>query len=188
MVVWIIVIATSVGIDQLTKALISTSYSIGESHVIIPHLINFSYIRNEGAAWGIFSNNRWIFIVISAILIIILPIILYKFRKLHFLFGFSLSLIIGGAIGNMVDRVFFGSVIDFIEFEFINFPIFNFADICVTVGAVLMFIYLIFIDKTLLRSNKSKKDGTQTDAGSKEIENGDAPNNDESCKNEDNGN
>lgn len=164
MIIWIAVIAVSVGLDQLTKALIAGSYQLGETHTIIPHIINFKFIRNEGAAWGMFSDSRWVFIVISAVLIIVLPFILYKFRKLHFLFGFSLSLIIGGAIGNMIDRVFAGSVVDFIEFSFFNFPVFNVADICVTVGAVMMFIYLVFFDKTLFRSDKKKTTG---DSGEK---------------------
>ena len=172
MIVWIVVIAASVGIDQLTKALIAGSYSIGQSNTVIPHIINFTYVRNEGAAWGMLSNSRWIFIAASAVLIIVLPFVLYKFRKLHFLFGFSLSLIIGGAIGNMIDRVFAGSVVDFIEFSFFDFPIFNFADICVTVGAVMMFIYLVFIDKTLLRSDKKKTDVTENgEEAEKENEN-----------------
>ena len=105
------------------------------------------------------SGARWIFIIISIAAIIILPIILYKYRKLHFLFGFSMSLIIGGAIGNIIDRLFSGNgVTDFIEFAFVDFPIFNVADICVTVGAVMMFIYLVFIDKTFFMTKDSKKE------------------------------
>lgn len=179
MVVWIIVIALSVGIDQLTKYLISSSYAIGESHVLIKGVLNFTYIRNDGAAWGMLSNSRWIFIVITAIMIVILPIVLYRYRKLHFMFGFSLSLIIGGAIGNMIDRVFQGSVVDFIQAAFIDFPVFNFADCCVTVGAVMMFIYLVFIDKTLFRPKKAEEtagDAAET-GGAKVTE----------VKNEDNG-
>ena len=118
---------------------------------------------NLGAAWGMLSGARWIFIIISIAAIIILPIILYKYRKLHFLFGFSMSLIIGGAIGNIIDRLFSGNgVTDFIEFAFVDFPIFNVADICVTVGAVMMFIYLVFIDKTFFMTKDSKKEKEET--------------------------
>ena len=166
MVLWIIIIALSVGLDQLTKYLISHSYEIGESHELIKGVLNFTYIRNEGAAWGMLSNSRWIFIAITAVMLVILPLVLYKYRKLHFLFGFSLSLIIGGAIGNMIDRVFLGSVVDFIQAAFIDFPIFNVADSCVTVGAVIMFIYLVFIDKTLFHSDKKSAAATQTEDGS----------------------
>ena len=155
MIIWIAVIAVSVGLDQLTKALIAGSYQLGETHTIIPHIINFKFIRNEGAAWGMFSDSRWVFIVISALLIIVLPFILYKFRKLHFLFGFSLSLIIGGAIGNMIDRVFAGSVVDFIEFSFFNFPVFNVADIFVCVGGGLIALWAIL--GTIREAREGKK-------------------------------
>ena len=181
MVIWIIVIALSVAIDQLTKYLISNSYAVGETHVLINGVLNFTYIRNEGAAWGMFSNSRWVFIVITAVMLVVMPLVLYKYRKLHFLFGFSLSLIIGGAIGNMIDRVFQGSVVDFIQAAFIDFPVFNFADCCVTVGAVLMFIYLVFIDKTLFHSEK--KDTAAITAG--EAKSGDTEKNE--VKDEDNG-
>ena len=163
MILWVIIIAACVGLDQLTKALISGSYALNESHEIIRGVINFHYIKNTGAAWGIFSNHRWIFIAASMILIIILPIILYRYRKAHFLFCFSLSIIIGGAIGNMIDRLFIGAVTDFIETAFMDFPVFNVADCFVTVGAALMFIYLIFIDKTIFRSDKKSKKEADAD-------------------------
>ena len=156
MVLWIVIIVVSVGLDQLTKYVISHTYEIGESHELIRGVLNFTYIRNEGAAWGMLSDSRWVFIAITAVMLVILPFVLYRYRKLHFLFGFSLSLIIGGAIGNMIDRVFLGSVVDFIQAAFIDFPIFNVADSCVTVGAALMFVYLVFIDKTLFKSKKEE--------------------------------
>ena len=95
------------------------------------------------------SDHRWVFIVVTALAIIVMPIFLYKYRNLHWMFGLSLSLIIGGAIGNMIDRVFLGYVVDFIQATFIDFPVFNVADICVVCGAIMMFVYVAFIDKTL---------------------------------------
>lgn len=154
MILWVLVIVASVILDQITKLLVTGNMALYESVPVIPHVFSFTYIHNYGAAWGIFSEHRWIFIVITGIAIIVLPIFLYRYRKLHFLFGLSLSLIIGGAIGNMIDRVFRGFVIDFLEFTFIDFPVFNIADICVTVGTVLMFIYIAFIDKTLFADKK----------------------------------
>jgi signal peptidase II len=106
------------------------------------------------------NEARWVFLLISAAAIIALPFLLYKYRRVHFLFGFSLSLIIGGPIGNMIDRLFAegGFVTDFIELAFMEFAIFNVADIFVCVGAFLMFIYLAFLDKTIFPpDDKSKK-------------------------------
>ena len=133
MILWIIIIAAVVILDQGTKLAAIACLEVGEKIEAIPFLIDFHHIKNMGAAWGMFSENRWVFLITSSLAIIALPIFLYKYRKAPFLFGFSLSLIIGGAIGNMIDRVFApgGGVTDFIEFAFMDFPVFNVEDICV---------------------------------------------------------
>lgn len=164
MLLWTIIIVISVVLDFVTKRLVAGGMELYETRTVIKGVFELEYIRNEGAAWGILRDHRWVFMVITAVAIIVLPIILYKYRKLHFLFGFSLSLIIGGAIGNMIDRVFLGYVIDFIYLPFLNvifgpsgFPRFNVADCCAVVGVILMFIYLVFIDKTFFADDKKKK-------------------------------
>lgn len=149
MLLWIIVIVASVLLDQITKMIVVHSMELHQSISVIDNVFSFTYIHNYGAAWGMFSEHRWVFILATAIAIVVFPIFLYRYRKLHFLFGFSLSLIIGGAIGNMIDRVFLGYVVDFLEATFIDFPVFNVADICVVCGAIMMFIYIAFLDKTL---------------------------------------
>lgn len=159
MLLWIIIIAASVALDQITKAIVVNTMALHESIPLIEDVFAFTRVHNYGAAWGMLSDHRWIFILFTGISLIILPIFLYRYRKLHFLFGFSLSLIIGGAIGNMIDRIFLGYVVDFLEAAFIDFPVFNVADICVVCGAVIMFIYIAFIDKTLF-ADKNKKEVT----------------------------
>lgn len=149
MLLWIIIIAASVILDQVTKMIVVNSMELYESIPLIENVFSFTYIHNYGAAWGVLSNHRWVFILVTAAALIVMPIILYKYRKLHFMFGLSLSLIIGGAFGNMIDRVVLGYVVDFLEVTFIDFPVFNVADICVVCGAAMMFIYIAFIDKTL---------------------------------------
>ena len=156
MLLWILIIAASVLVDQITKLLAAGNMALYDSVTVIPHVFSFTYIHNYGAAWGLFSEHRWVFLILTGIALIVLPILLYRYRHLPFLFGFSLSLIIGGAIGNMIDRLFRGYVIDFLEFTFIDFPVFNVADICVTVGTILMFIYIVFLDKTFFADTKSK--------------------------------
>jgi len=149
----------AVVVDQATKLWAIESLALHEGIEAIPFLINFCHIKNPGAAWGMFSDNRWVFIVISSLAIVALLIFLYKYRKAPFLFGFSLSLIIGGAIGNMIDRLFApnGYVTDFIEFAFMDFPIFNVADICVCIGAFMLFIYLAFFDKVVFPPDEKKE-------------------------------
>jgi signal peptidase II len=149
MLLWIIIIAASVILDQITKMLVVNGMALYESIPLIKNVLSFTYIHNYGAAWGMLSDHRWVFIIVTALAIIVMPIFLYKYRNLHWMFGLSLSLIIGGAIGNMIDRVFLGYVVDFIQATFIDFPVFNVADICVVCGAIMMFVYVAFIDKTL---------------------------------------
>lgn len=163
MLLWIIIIAASVILDQITKMLVVNGMALYESIPLIKNVLSFTYIHNYGAAWGMLSDHRWVFIVVTALAIIVMPIFLYKYRNLHWMFGLSLSLIIGGAIGNMIDRIFLGYVVDFIQATFIDFPVFNVADICVVCGAIMMFVYVAFIDKTLF-ADKPKAAKTEVTA------------------------
>ena len=154
MILWISIIAACVILDQLTKWIVIHSMELYDSIVLIEKFFSFTYIHNYGAAWGMFDNQRWIFMVATSIALIIMPIILYRYRKVHVLFNLSLSLFIGGAIGNMIDRIFLGYVVDFLEFTFIDFPVFNVADICVVFGAIIMIVYALFFDKTFFVDQK----------------------------------
>ena len=154
MILWITIIAATIILDQLTKWIVVNSMELSESIVLIENLFSFTYVRNYGAAWGMFSNQQWVFMIATSIALIIMPIILYRYRKVHFLFSLSLSLFIGGAIGNMIDRIFVGYVVDFLEFTFIDFPVFNVADICVVFGAITMIAYALFFDKTFFVEKK----------------------------------
>ena len=147
MLLWILIIAASVLVDQITKLLAAGNMALYDSVTVIPHVFSFTYIHNYGAAWGLFSEHRWVFLILTGIALIVLPILLYRYRHLPFLFGFSLSLIIGGAIGNMIDRLFRGYVIDFLEFTFIDFPVFNVADIYITCACVLLAFLMLFYYK-----------------------------------------
>ena len=178
MILWIIIIAASVILDQVTKYIVVQSMIPKESIVLIENIFSFSYVQNYGAAWGMFSEHRWVFMTVTSLALIIMPIILYRYRKTHFLFSLSLSLFIGGAIGNMIDRVFLGYVVDFLEFTFIDFPTFNVADICVVAGAIVMIVYALFFDKTFFVDKKpaptAAEKETVTDDGTdqKDTDNG----------------
>jgi signal peptidase II len=176
MILYISIVLASILLDQATKLWAIECLDIFERIDAIPFFINFYHIKNPGAAWGMFSDNRWIFLVISSVAIIALPIFLYKFRRAPKIFGISPSLIIGGAAGNMIDRLFApnGYVTDFIEFAFMDFPIFNVADICVCIGAFMLFIYLAFFDKVVFPPDEKKKKEKAPDMkkdGAEEAEN-----------------
>lgn len=137
-------------LDLVSKHLIDKSLgTVGASKEIIHGFISFIYVHNSGAAWGIFSG-RSIFLIIISIIVIALFIAFYVLRlrkfkdKISLWLSVSLGFIAGGCFGNLIDRIAFGYVRDFINFDFMNFPVFNVADICLTVGIILLFIYFIF--------------------------------------------
>lgn len=131
-------------IDRLTKYLVVNSFALGEVRPFIKGFINFRYILNTGAAFGILENKTAFFIAAPALLIIFGVFLLVK-HYLNIVSEWAVLLIISGGIGNLIDRIFNnGRVIDFIETAFMDFPVFNIADCAVTVGAFLLIFSMIF--------------------------------------------
>ena len=131
--------------DQITKVFTIKYIPFEGSVGFIPGLLSFSYIKNPGAAWGIFAGGRWFFIVFTALVLIILTFVIIKSKSKNRIFNISTSLVFAGAIGNFIDRVFRGGmVVDMNKLDFMSFPVFNFADCCVVVGALLLCIYILF--------------------------------------------
>lgn len=144
-VLWIAVIVISVALDRITKWL-AVLYLKGNGSVsIIGELLHFTYVENEGAAFGMMKNARWIFMVISTLAIGAMIFYLIKYKPKSRLALVSLAMIIGGGIGNMIDRVLLGYVVDFIYIKIIDFAVFNVADAFVCVGTALLIIYIIFL-------------------------------------------
>jgi signal peptidase II len=141
-------------LDVITKVLTVEFIAYGESIPVIKGILNFSHIHNEGAAWGMLANHRWVFLVVSSVTIIALSLYLYLGHAQNKLYGISISMIVAGGIGNMIDRVGIGYVVDFIDFRLINFAIFNGADSFVCVGAGLLILALIL---DLSKESKNKK-------------------------------
>lgn len=137
-----------VGTDQGLKNFIVTNYQIGEIHQIIPGILSFNYVQNKGAAWNILTGQMWLFYIISAIAILVCLYYLFKVRTSSKLFNIGVALVLGGIIGNLVDRIHLRYVVDMLQVDFIHFNIFNIADSAITVGIILIFIYLIFFDES----------------------------------------
>lgn len=157
--VTLLVIAVLVIIDQLTKYLIVTNLETGESCFTIPHFIEFRYVRNYGGMMGTFDGMGKILGIVT-ILIIVGAIILLMLKKIKLGLPYvCLTMIIAGGIGNLIDRMKLGYVIDFINVLFVNFYVFNFADCLVTVGAFLLIFYEFY-----LIIKDSKKKGEKNDA------------------------
>ncbi len=154
MIISLLIIVLSVLLDQLTKHLVLQNIPLYSNVPVLDGVFHFTYVENKGAAFGILSDARWVFMVISVVAIAAFIVYLIKWKPENMLLKVSLSLIIGGGIGNMIDRVLRGSVVDFIEVEFMQFAVFNVADIFVCVGCGLMMLYVILSE---VEESKKKK-------------------------------
>ena len=135
-------------LDQLVKLAVVKQIPLGDEVNVIPGISSFFHIRNTGAAWSMLEGQMWFFTVITLLAIVAVSYLLSKYGKTNgWLFSLSLSMILGGTFGNYFDRMRLGYVVDMFKLDFINFPIFNIADIELTVGVVIMFIYIIFEER-----------------------------------------
>ncbi len=147
--IWSTFIIILIALDQLTKFLIVKSLEVGESIKVISNFLYITSHRNQGAAWGILQGKMWLFYIVT----IVVLVILFMFFKNE---GYGrpdvqlgLSLLIAGSIGNSIDRLFRGEVVDFVDtyiFSY-NFPIFNVADAALTIGVIVLIIVILFEGK-----------------------------------------
>lgn len=138
----IIVVIISLLLDIGSKFLVSRIFILNESKTIIDNFLNITYVRNTGAAWSILDDNTWIVTVISLLIIIGIIYYVYRNRASKKILNIGYGLILGGAIGNFIDRIVYGYVIDFIDIDIFgwNYPIFNLADMFIVVGVILVMI------------------------------------------------
>ena len=127
-------------LDRMTKAFFSGLLSYGESVPVIKNIFHFTLVHNTGIAFGLFKDQGAVFIVVPVIAIVLLFFNIYYYRRndevLSHTYILSFALILGGAVGNLIDRVAYGYVIDFIDFRI--WPVFNIADSAISIGAVLI--------------------------------------------------
>lgn len=143
MFLWIAIMVLAVFFDQITKYLTILFLKPIDTLPIIKDVIHLTYVENTGAAFGMLKNQRWLFMVVSSVAIIALLIYLFKKKTQPKLENLAIAFIVGGGIGNMIDRIFLGYVVDMIDFRLINFAVFNVADSFVCVGAGLLMLYVI---------------------------------------------
>ena len=157
---WLIPIALVVGLDQLTKYLAVVRLKPIDTFPLIEDALHLTYLENRGAAFGMLANNRWVFMVTSTVAVVgIIVFMIWKYPKFDMkqpannVLFLALAFIAGGGIGNMIDRVANGYVVDFVDFRLINFAIFNVADIFVCIGCPLIILYLI-LDEIRIKKEK----------------------------------
>lgn len=133
------------GLDIISKLVVKHYLVLNQSNVIIKDFFNLTYVKNSGAAFSILDDNTFLVVIVSLIIIAILIRYVYKNKDAKKIERVAYSLILGGAIGNLVDRIFNGYVVDFLDFIFFgyNYPIFNLADTFIVIGVILLIIDMV---------------------------------------------
>ena len=153
-IIYSAIIAGGIIIDQITKALAVAYLKAIETCPLIEGVLHLTYAENTGMAFGMLKNHRWVFMVTSTILILAMGFYLYAMKSESRLYDVAIAMVVSGGLGNMIDRVGLGYVVDFIDFRLINFAVFNGADSFVCVGAGLLMLALIL---DLVKEAKAKK-------------------------------
>ena len=149
--IYFVLIAVLLAVDQITKTVISQSLTPYDARTVIPDFFDLVHLRNSGAIFGIFSNanSSFLFVLLTLFSLAALGVVIYYFIKTPAsdrLMNVSLSLILAGALGNQIDRIMRGYVIDFLDFQFWgwHWPSFNVADSCISTGAVILIFIFFF--------------------------------------------
>jgi len=142
--------------DQLIKDIMVFSLEMGQSIKIINNFFSLTLLGNKGAAFSILSSNTLLLIIVSIVVLNIIYFCLIKNKKLKNIEEISYGILIGGITGNLIDRIIRGEVIDYLDFNIFgyNFPVFNFADICIIISMILIIIDIIKGDKNEASSNR----------------------------------
>lgn len=158
----LLICSAVVVLDQISKLIVVNTIAEGTVIEVIKGVFNLTYVENKGAAFGMLSGHRWVFMIISAVAIVLIFLYLWKEAPESFVVKTCLAFVLGGGVGNMIDRTVRGSVVDFIDAAFVRypqisteggfnislepFPIFNVADCFITVGCVSLVVYLLFVE------------------------------------------
>lgn len=158
-IIYVLLMIVLIAIDQLLKFIVAHNMTLSQTIPVIKigdkHILNLTFVHNDGAGWSILRGKTVFLVIFTSVMIIAILYYMIKHTKKNAMLMTSLSLIISGGVGNLIDRVFNkGKVVDYIDVKFLDFPVFNFADICVTVGVFILIIYLI-VDEVKIRKEKS---------------------------------
>ena len=136
--------AALLGLDQWLKHYVTVNIPLGEAQPLLPGVVELRTVHNYGAAWSSFSGMRWVLVAVTSLIVLAVAAVLIRRIARHPLGVVSGALIISGGVGNIVDRVRLGYVVDMFNLEFIHYPVFNVADCCIVVGAVLAVVYYLW--------------------------------------------
>lgn len=164
MILTFLAMAVLIAADQVIKYWTQTELAAaGGSMEFMGKFLNLRYVRNTGAAFSIGSNSTLFFIIFTTVMLIAMMVLLLHLYKRHItLLHWSLTLIIAGGIGNLIDRICYGYVVDMFNFGFFDFPVFNFADVVICIGTGLLVIFILFFyDKHFDDKKKKQEDVTE---------------------------
>ena len=162
-IIMILIIAGGLVTDLVTKSVFASVLEYGENTIIlIPNLLKFVYVENDGAAYGMLGGHTWLLIVMTLVFIVAFILYFVFTKDKNVWFTVAVGLIISGAIGNLIDRIAFNFVRDFISIEFFNF-VFNFADMFITFGVICYFVYIIIQSIKEYKDKKYKESADETD-------------------------
>lgn len=131
-------------LDQVVKHLVRANIPLGGSLPLLPHVLGLTYVRNTGAAFSLLEEHTWLLSLLSALVVCSIAAALWKGLFRHPLGVIPMVLVLAGGAGNLIDRVAFGFVTDMFQTLFMAFPVFNVADICITVGGFWLVLYVMF--------------------------------------------
>lgn len=147
-IIYLFIILFEVLLDQFSKQIVTAYLDLYQKVEVIPSFFNLTYVQNYGAGFSILEGQRFLFLFITIVAIIIFSYMLYKGKNSHIVYKTSLLLILGGTLGNFIDRIVHTYVVDFLDFIIFgyDFPVFNIADSFLTIGVILLLIYTLFIE------------------------------------------
>lgn len=151
-----ILAAALILLDQAVKFLVRANIPLGKSVPFIPYILSLTYVENTGAAFSILREHTWLLTLISAVVVVVIGWLVIKKYILGRWGLTAATLVMAGGVGNLIDRTVLGCVTDMFQTEFMDFAVFNVADCCITVGVIMLLIYVLFFyDKT----HPKKEDG-----------------------------
>ena len=143
-----VIVIFCVALDQLVKYLVRANIPLGESIPFLPHIMDLTYIQNTGAAFSMLNRHTWLLTLVSLAASVAVAVLMVKVFR-HPWGRLPLALVLAGAVGNLIDRAAFGFVTDMFKTLFMNFAVFNVADICVVCGGIAFVVYILFFAEKL---------------------------------------
>ena len=143
-VLFCVIFLLGVAADRWVKWREMAEMTVGQSIEVIPYILNFTYVRNTGVGFGLFAGVTWLPITVTVIVLGSVAYAWYRLRPMPTLLAIAMALLSAGAVGNLIDRLSYGYVVDLFDLAFIDFPVFNVADLMVNIGCGMIIIWLLF--------------------------------------------